>query len=136
MHHNEFLYSVANKKDMRILKLGHGSPVGESEKEFSRYDAVFEKNNKRIAVSTFMPTKDDRWFLRNTNEVITGLAASIAPENIDKLYLVFFEETEDSKTIEQMRQQLSLLKDSIASKIQVVVLPYAASASWPSENEL
>ena len=122
--HDELMYALANKEHVKILKLGHGSPLRDTSSPWSRYDAVFKKEDKTIAISTTMPSKDDQFVLRRTGDIISSLASSILEDGIDKVYVIFFEEEEGGEVYQAAKKSQELLNESLASRVHLACVTY------------
>ncbi|MFT7056360.1 MAG: hypothetical protein ACJAR3_001994 [Roseivirga sp.] len=134
-YHDIFLYEIANKENVKILKLGHGYPRSENKDLYERYDAVYEKENKLVAVSTLEPANNDK-FLRSINEMLPAFASAMKAEQIDKLYLIFFEEEADGEKFTQANQIISMMKTEISSRIQLCPVSYSETKIFAESVEL
>lgn len=134
-YHNKLVYALANKDNIKILKIGHGTPSAEQVEEFSCYDAVLEKNADRIAISTLEPI-EGKVPIRIMGDIITGLAKNIESDNISKLHLVLFEQCEDDDVFKNIKGSLSMLKDELSSKIIISGVRYSDIDTWAENLEL
>jgi hypothetical protein len=134
-HHDSLLYSLANKPDVKIEKLGHGTPSPDNNPK-ERYDAILDKNGVKTAISTFMPIDESRIMYRGYSDVVRSLAAPLQDENISKLYLIQFGDTETKADLKEIKESISLMKDDIASRIEVVQIPYSGVDDWVEGIEL
>lgn len=134
-HHDALLYALANKPEVKIEKLGHGTPSTDSDPK-ERYDAIFTKNGVKTAISTFMPVESERMMDRGYREVLQALAAPLKNENISKLYLVQFEGHDPKWDNKSLMEAIGLMKQDIASRIDVVNIQYADTEKWADSIEL
>ena len=136
INHNKLLYSFANNKDTKILKLGHGGPSRDTKTKYSRYDAVFENNKGKFAVSTIAPAEEERFRIARIGEMITNLALPLEAEEIVELTLVFFEQEEDGNIINAAKESISLIKEQLKEKIKIIPIKYSDLDTWLNENLL
>ncbi len=134
-HHDSLLYSVANKPDVSIEKLGHGTPdVSKAPKD--RYDGIFVKDGVRIAISTFMPQDSVHVFARGYSDILRALALPLEEQEIERLYLVQFDDGEARSEITVLEESLGLMKQEIASRIKLAKVPYSEIEEWVNGVEL
>ena len=133
--HDKLMYSLANNNDVKLFKLGHGTPSTEIS-PFERYDAIFLKNDSKIAISTFMPLDPDHVMVRSYSDVLSALAIPLEEQNISKLYLIQFEDSEIKQDISPLEQTLTLMKPEISSRIEVVKLSYSDIENWTDSVKL
>lgn len=134
-NHNSLLYALANKPDVKIEKFGHGTPSSDvAPKE--RYDAILSKNGSKIAISTFIPVENQGMMIRGYSEILRELATPLDELNINKLYLIQFEDDGIKVDMKSLTDSISLMKQEIASKIEIVIVPYAGVTEWAESVEL
>lgn len=134
-HHDELLLSIANKPDIKIERMSHGTPSNDEE-SINRYDAVFSKNNEKIAISTISPSSNT--YMPNSYvEILQALAVPIENGDIQKLYLIIFQDNkEKAPDTNILNEVLSMMKDELASKISVSIVPYGETEEWIKELKL
>lgn len=117
--HSRLMYSIANLPNTKILKIGHGSPLPSQTEPFSKFDGVFNKDGKTIAVSTFMPTNYERYVKANVGDILTNFAQGMEADKVDQMHLVFFKTDEEDTTgvLNEAEKSLSVMKDEFSSKI-------------------
>lgn len=134
-NHDSLLFSLANKPEVKIEKLGHGTPSTDHEPS-ERYDAILNKNGTKTAVSTFAPIDSDRLIMRSYSEILKSLASPLQSENIDKLYLIQFNDSESKTDISSLQEAVDLMKDEIASRIEITQIQYSDVEQWVESVEL
>ncbi|WP_290295315.1 hypothetical protein [Pseudoalteromonas sp. APC 3893] len=135
-NHEKALYAIANSPDTKILKLGHGYPTRDDGSEYSKFDAVFQQANGRIAVSTFAPMDNERYAISSIAEVISNLAISIEKENLKQLKLFFFEQNREDSVFNAAEQSIQLMKDELKNKIQLIPVMYCDLDKLIEKDEL
>ncbi len=137
--HNNFLYSLINKLGAKILRLESSSPLKKTTQKYAVYDAVFEVNGQMLAVSTFAPPVDDeevKYLHNELNTVTTRLAGGMEENGIDKLFLVFFEQREDSEYMQKAREYISPFRENLVSKINITGVHYDSVDEWVNKFQL
>jgi len=134
-YHDALLYALANKPEVKIEKIGHGTPSSDNDPK-ERYDAILNKNGVKTAISTFMPVESELMMVRGYSEILQSLATPLQNENISKLYLVQFNDSEAKLNFKALEEAISLMKSDIASRINVVNIPYADAEEWAGSIEL
>lgn len=134
-YHESLLYSVANKPDVNIEKLGHGTPVDDRDPK-DRYDGIFVKDGVKTAISTFMPQDSAHVLGRSYSDILRALALPLEEQEIERLYLVQFEDGETKSEITALEESIGLMKQEIASRIKIAKVPYSNVDEWVDCVEL
>jgi len=134
-NHEKLLYAIANLPGTKILKLGHGYPTKNDTSDYSKFDAVFEKANGNIAVSTFAPMINERYVISSMAEMISNLATSFEKDNMQELKLFFFEQNSEGDIFNAATQSIHLMKDKLKNKIKLIPIKYCELDKWIEENE-
>ena len=134
-NHDSLLLALANKPEVKIEKFGHGTPNTDHD-PLERYDAILNKNGVKTAISTFSPIDSVRAIIRSYSEILKSLASPLLSENIDKLYLIQFNDSESKTDISPLQETVDLMKDKIASRIEITQIQYSDVEQWVESVEL
>lgn len=132
-HHDSLILGLANKPDVKIEKMGHGNPSAENSSE--RYDAILNKNGKRVAISTIVAPRREHYPGDNHSDYLHALAIPLEKENIDRLILVLFKDDIDV-SIDSMIEAKALMKDDIASRIEISAVAYEDLEEWSNQIKI
>jgi len=135
-HHDELLYEIVNTNNLHIEKLGHGSPSSSISSPEKIYDAIFVKDDKRIALTTFAPISDKILSFDSIPGIIFKLSKPIIDNRIDKLILVAFtdEDSDPEKTKQGLEDVQKAMNTEVSSRINTHVVDYKEIKTWASKK--
>jgi len=127
--HKILLYTVANKSDISVEKIGHGNLEGKGDDLF---DGTFKKADTRFAIITFRPDVSEGLL----SEFLDAAASELSKGTVTKIVFVMFGVEIRDEVMNKLKDQLGLLKEEISRNLIMRAISYDEVTDFAEALEL